>query len=255
MQFSNNCIRCIITSDAVANKNSITQDDKNIYEINEPCSLNAGDEDVTQVTPMDVEPFVPDVEPTIKNTEFVSDVPVSTYENRVVAIAEEETKQNDVKFEDENKSKEDMFSFQKSFVILNPKRPKVLEELETSQSVENISKNISLVTKCEEFLESVKKSSVDVGSTGTVKKSKILTKDDKKILAAKEPCTKTVINEPSNRTTLNDIDIGMNFFNNFVITIGKKIIRKLYQSIHLFQTRSWIRKIKILRRTSPTCHS
>lgn len=59
------------------------------------------------------------------------------------------------------KSEDDRFNFQKSFVVLNPKRPKVLDDIEkrpANVDSSSLNKYVSLVNKCDEFLESVKKS-------------------------------------------------------------------------------------------------
>ncbi len=100
-----------------------------------------------------------------------------------------------------DKPKEDLYSFQKSFVILNPKRPKVLDDIETQENLAasaatiNPIANISLVTKCEEFLQSVKKNVIETGPTQAVtKKTKNMTEEPSK--------------PPTNVSAFIDIDIG-----------------------------------------------
>lgn len=172
-------------------------------EINELCSLNTNDKDVNEVAEMDVEKVASDNESTaLKETDdCVESNKCSPLDQHEPESADEKLiKSNNIKSENINQTKEDMYSFQTSFVILNPKRPKVLEEIETNQNYENIKNSVSLVTKCEEFLESVKKSSIDVSSPDITKKNKMQQKEDEN----KCPITK----DSSNKTNFNDIDIG-----------------------------------------------
>lgn len=97
-----------------------------------------------------------------------------------------------VKAETEEKSKEDMFSFQSSFVIPNTKRTKAQEDAEA--------KRVSLVSKCEEFLQSVKKTVAESTSANTAvkKKKKTVVAEEEKKPVAKEPC----------KESFKDMDIG-----------------------------------------------
>jgi hypothetical protein len=69
------------------------------------------------------------------------------------------------------KAKEEMFGFQSSFLVPNTKRPKV-----TVDDAE--AKKVSLVSKCEEFLQSVKK---NVGEKETRKRIPAKEEERKKI--------------------------------------------------------------------------
>mgnify|MGYP006965691716 CR=1 FL=1 len=71
------------------------------------------------------------------------------------------------------KNKEDLFGFQSSFVIPNAKRAKTIAE-------DAEAKKVSLVSKCEEFLQSVKKKSVQKET----KKKITVKEEEKKDLAA-----------------------------------------------------------------------
>lgn len=92
---------------------------------------------------------------TVKN-EVVSNLPSSNNTG---------IENNELNSSASRKNEDDRFSFQKSFVVLNPKRPKVLDDIEkrpANVDSSSLSKYVSLVNKCDEFLESVKKStSVD----------------------------------------------------------------------------------------------
>lgn len=115
------------------------------------------------------------------------------------------------------KNEDDRFSFQKSFVVLNPKRPKVLDDIEkqpVNVDSSSLSKYVSLVNKCEEFLESVKKSTSVDDATSNQAKSLPPTETLPKLLSVSPPppdgSSKSARSANSrSKSTVEDMDIDI----------------------------------------------
>lgn len=93
---------------------------------------------------------------------------------------------------EEEKPRKNMYGFQSSFVVPNTKRTKIHEDSEA--------KRISLVSKCEEFLQSVQQTGNENAAISEPKKKKIIKEEERK-LPKKEP-----------NKEFKDVDIGNFFF-------------------------------------------